>query len=397
MLTPSSTAPTLRVAIYRTSSLGDVVLATSCLNLLEQLPVPTEVTWLGRGAALDIVTSAYPNVRGLEIGRGDSPATLQKVIAQLSSYHVLIDLQCNIRSRWFARALKSAHQVAYFAADKAQLARGRLLVEARVRGRRRPLPDRVRLAQRPQYEMMCDTLRRALRHHLPIEMRDGVESALVRPRLPIPEAFDAPWRKELKFGTWLGVAPGAAHPTKQAPLELVRDVILKVQSTLVRRAGEAHSALGLVFFGDENDRQVARELLDMLGWTDPVLNLAGRLSLWESAIALRETSGLLSNDSSLGHIAEAVDTPVAVLFGPTVEAFGFAPHMRESRAFSGAVGCRPCSKHGKIACRYDDKLCFDTLSPDDIAGHLVGLLLGPPLPKTAGRGAGLGAARALSG
>lgn len=385
MLTPSSTAPTLRVAIYRTSSFGDVVLATACLNLLEQLPIPTEVTWIGRGAALDLVASAYPNLRRLEIGRGDSLSTIQKATAHLANYHVLVDLQCNIRSRYLARHLKSAHGVPYFAAEKAQLARSRLIFEARVRGRRRPLPERVQRATRPQYETMCDALRRALRHHLPVEMRDGVESAPVRPRLPIPEGFDAPWRKELKFGTWLAVAPGAAHPTKQAPLVLMRDIILKTRAGVARREGDDAPKLGLVFFGDEKDRQVARALLDELAWTGPVMNLAGRLSLWESAIALRETSGLLSNDSSLGHIAEAVDTPVAVLFGPTVEAFGFAPHMRESRAFSAPVGCRPCSKHGKVPCRYDDKLCFNTLSSGDVATHLVSLLLGPPLAHTSER------------
>jgi ADP-heptose:LPS heptosyltransferase len=303
---------------------------------------------------------------------------LQDVVAQLAGTHVFIDLQCNIRSRWFSRQLKAAHGVPYFTAEKAQLARSRLIVEARLRGRRRPLPEKVRRTERPQFETMCDALRKALRHHLPVEMRDGVETVHVRPHLPIPLTFDAPWRKELKFGTWLGIAPGAAHATKQAPLELVHDIIVKVRQGLARR--ESQTPVGLVFFGDNNDRRVAREVLDQLGpfaSGGPVLNLAGRLSLWESAVALRETSCLLSNDSSLGHIAEAVDTPVALLFGPTVEAFGFTPHMRESRAFSAAVGCRPCSKHGKIPCRYADKLCFNTLSPEDIANHLVELLVGP--------------------
>lgn len=381
MLTPSSTAPTLRVAIYRTSSLGDVVLATACLNLLEQLPIPAEVTWIGRGAALEMVTSAYPNVRGLVVARGDDRATIQKAVEHLANYHLLVDLQCNIRSRLLAHQLKSAHGVPYFSADKRQLARSRLIVEARVRGRRRPLPDRARQTSRPQFETMCDALRTALRSYLPVERQDGLDSTLVRPRLPVPEAFDAPWRKELKFGTWLGIAPGASHPTKQAPIELFRDAILKVRTGLARKGDQAPANLGLAFFGDNNDRQVARDLLDQLAWEGPVLNLAGRLTLWESAIALRETSGLLSNDSSLGHIAEAVDTPVAVLFGPTVEAFGFPPHMRESRAFSSPVGCRPCSKHGKVPCRYGDKLCFNTLSPDDIAEHLIGLIVGePPRP-----------------
>lgn len=375
MLTPSSSPPTLRVAIYRTSSLGDVVLATACLDLLERLPVPTEVTWLGRGAALAMVTSSWSSVRGIEIGKGDSMMDQQKILDALANVHLLVDLQCNLRSQWLARAVRSAHGIPSFQTHKAQLERSRLLVEARVRGRRKPLPPRVSLARRFQFDMMCDTLRTALRHHLPVEMLDGVASSPVRPRLPIPDAFDPPWRKELRFGAWLGVAPGAAHPTKQAPLESMRDILDKVQGGLA--PGDGRSPVGLVFFGDDNDRQVARRLLDGLHWHGPVLNLAGRLSLWESAVALRETTCLLSNDSSLGHIAEAVETPVAILFGPTVEAFGFSPRMRASRAFSAPIGCRPCSKHGKVACRYDDKLCFTAIDLGEVASHLVGLITGP--------------------
>ncbi len=376
MLTPSASAPTLRVAIYRTSSFGDVVLATACLDLLERLPVPTEITWIGRGPALDMIANSWPTVKRREVARTDTVIDLQRAVESLSNVHLFIDLQCNLRSRWLARQLKSGHGVPYFSADKAQLTRSRLIVSARVRGRRRPLPDEVRGVPKHQFEMMCDALRRGLKHHLPVEMRDGIDAA-VRPRLPIPDGFESPWRKELHFGAWLGVAPGAAHPTKQAPLEQMLEVVERVKKQAAEMGSRMPSPLGLVFFGDNHDRQIAMKIQDRAQWPGPVLNLAGRLSLWETAVALSETSCLLSNDSALGHIAEAVDTPTAILFGPTVEAFGFAPRMRQSRAFSTPIGCRPCSKHGKIPCRYEDKLCFSGINPEDVATHLVQLLLAP--------------------
>jgi len=313
-------------------------------------------------------------VKGLEVARSDSVIDLQRAQELLSSNHLFIDLQCNLRSQWLARQLKSAHGVPHFSAEKAQIARSRLIVEARVRGRRKPLPERVRSSSKLQYEMMCDALRRGLAQHLPVEMRDGLEAVPVRPRLPIPDTFDRPWRKELRFGSWLGVAPGAAHPTKQAPAEMIQNILDDVKASLPGGESQRGGPVGLVFYGDNKDRQVALKLLESLQWPGPVLNLAGRLSLWETAVALRETSCLLSNDSSLGHIAEAVDTPVAVLFGPTAESFGFAPRMRQSRAFSAAIGCRPCSKHGKVACRYGDKLCFTAIGLGDVADHLTHLI-----------------------
>jgi ADP-heptose:LPS heptosyltransferase len=198
--------------------------------------------------------------------------------------------------------------------------------------------------------MMCDALKRGLAHHLPVEMRDGLEAGATRPRLPIPDSFDRPWRKELRFGPWLGVAPGAAHATKQAPVEMVQEILERIRTEVAQN--RVPSPLGLVFFGDDTDRQVALRLQDHLHWTGPVLNLAGRLSLWETAVALKETTCLLSNDSSLGHIAEAVDTPTAILFGPTIESFGFAPRMRQSRAFSTLLGYRrPPERPPRVARR----------------------------------------------
>lgn len=54
--------------------------------------------------------------------------------------------------------------------------------------------------------MMCDALKKALRFHLPVEMLDGLDLIEPAPRMPISETFDSPWRKELKFGAWIGIA-----------------------------------------------------------------------------------------------------------------------------------------------------------------------------------------------
>lgn len=378
MLSPSSTLPAIRIGIYRTSSLGDVVLATACLDLLSTLPVTTEVVWIGRGASLDMVGRSWPNIKVIEMSRTDSAQNLSKAISELKHCHVFVDLQGNLRSQWLGRRLNTLYGIRYVSMPKAQIARSRLILEARMRGRRRPLPASTARAWRLQYQTMVDTLKRGLRDHLPSERWAGLEREDYRPRLPIPEDFDPPWRKELRFGMWLGIAPGAAHATKEAPLEIFAESILDTRQAISQnvdaKALQTYP-LGLVFFGDHKDREKAKLLLDRLQWSGPVLNLAGRLSLWESAVALSETTCLLSNDSSLSHIAEAVDTPSAVLFGPTVESFGFAPRMTQSRAFSTRTGCRPCSKHGKLSCRYGDKLCFNSLEVSLVASHVARLIV----------------------
>lgn len=364
MLTPHSSGFQAKVALYRTTSIGDVVLATACLDLLERLPVAVAATWIGREPSLGLLSAAYPAVNYLPYA-ADNPAQTERLIDAVKGCHLVVDLQTTLRSSLFCRALRKRHGVPFYSAEKHSLLRMKLVAQARLRGRARPLPAGVRKNPYPQYRMMLDALWRGLAQHLPKDAlsQDAYEQA--RPFLPLAEEEELrSWQKELRYGRWLAVAPGAAHATKQAPLSVMINILEGVRAATQGR-------LNLVFLGDEKDREVARRMEDHLRWPGGVLNLAGKLPLVESALALRETAVVLTNDSSLAHIAEAVGTPATVLFGPTVEAFGFTPWRDESRTFSDALGCRPCSRHGKAPCRYGDKKCFQDLPFAAVVAHLA--------------------------
>lgn len=369
MLTPSSIIPIVKIGIYRSTSIGDVVLATACLDLLRSLSIPCDVTWIGRHPSLQLLSSAFPAIKTLEV-HSEIPNYQDVVVEELRQVHFLIDLQMSIRSRLICRDLNRTHRVPIYGCDKNTMERGRMVLSARVRGRRRSLPEALLQTERFQFEMMVATLKRALISHLPVDQIDGLEKRTAFPYLETAHDLgQRPWQKELKFGDWLAIAPGAAHPTKKAPQDMYIDILDRIRQHL-HMVKRPEKSLGLVFLGSEAERDEALSIVDILGWQGPVLNLAGKLSLWESALALKEVLFTLSNDSSLAHISEAVGTPCGVLFGPTVEAFGFGPWRRESRAFSAALGCRPCSKHGKTPCRYNDMLCFKLLSPGHIASHV---------------------------
>jgi ADP-heptose:LPS heptosyltransferase len=376
-LTPTTKLPPLRVTIYRTSSIGDAVLSTACIDLLQRVTKDSEITFVGRNPTAGLVKSSYPQLRVLTLQKNDTLSEIMQVVDQLKDQHLLVDLQANIRSRFVATQLRrnKTHVVTM---PKGQVYRGKLLLDARLRGRRHPLPEGK---PRPlQYQAMLETLLRGLDLVWPIESRDGLRHIDARPNLPLPEAGDQPWLKELKFGTWIGIAPGAAFATKQAPISLLSQILEKVQ---VARPNETP---GLMLLGDTKDRVSANELLGDLHWRGTILNLCGRLSLYENALALSQARALLANDSALAHIAEAVGTPVSTLFGPTAESFGFGPHLATSRPFSSNIGCRPCSKHGKSSCRYHDKLCFTTINASHVASHLLSNIApgtaNPPAPET---------------
>jgi ADP-heptose:LPS heptosyltransferase len=173
---------------------------------------------------------------------------------------------------------------------------------------------------------------------------------------------------------WIAVCAGALHHGKWAPAEQFIDILNTVQ----KKNG---ASLGLIFLGDQKDNPHSLEIIEGLQHFGKIINHCGKSSLTESAALLSQCSAVLSNDSALGHLAESVHVDVAMLFGPTVEAFGFVPFRTGSRAFSAPIGCRPCTKSGYTNCRYGDKLCFSAIDNSQVANFLLEKLKLPALAQ----------------
>lgn len=83
-----------------------------------------------------------------------------------------------------------------------------------------------------------------------------------------------------------------------------------------------------------------------------IKNMAGALSLLESAALMQFATMNYVNDSAPMHLASAVNAPVTAVFCSTVPAFGFGPlsdvsFIAETRL---ELDCRPCGLHGHRAC-----------------------------------------------
>ena len=357
----------MKIGIIRTSSIGDVVLATAALELIQNANASIEVVWVGRQPSVGLIATGRTDVIVLDLPSGGSREVVRHITQTLRTCDVVIDLQTSVRTKQIMRALKRS-KVQLVTADKQPWRRFLRVIAARLRGRWLPLKPSEIMAIDRQFEMMRDAVLRGLSL---MGLSMPVTSRQTTPRL-VRESFimtDEAWRRELAFGSWIALAPGASHGTKQAPIEVMGQIIQQM------KADKVTGDFGIVFVGGPDDRTAAVEFLDTGVWTGPVMNLAGKLTLTQTTSVLTSVRGLLSNDSGLAHIAEAVGTPVAVLFGPTIEAFGFSPRDPRSRAFSSNIGCRPCSKHGKPACRFGDKLCFLTIDTYDVAMHVRGFLM----------------------
>ena len=78
---------------------------------------------------------------------------------------------------------------------------------------------------------------------------------------------------------------------------------------------------------------------------------------------------VVTNDTSVCHLAEAVSTPAIVIFGSTVKEFGYAPFLEGSELVetNEILNCRPCSKDGRGKCTNPNYLhCLTTISPQTV-------------------------------
>lgn len=158
----------------------------------------------------------------------------------------------------------------------------------------------------------------------------------------------------LKLGSWadkkfITLAPSAAYPLKRWPLEY--------WSELIQISTDQH----FVLLGGSED-QFLSEL--SVQYPSRVLNLAGQLSLAESAAVVGLSQILISNDTGVMHMAEQQNHPCVALMGPAP--FGF-PSKPSTRVLERELWCRPCSKHGQGPCiNKEFQKCLRDISPTEV-------------------------------
>ncbi len=102
-------------------------------------------------------------------------------------------------------------------------------------------------------------------------------------------------------------------------------------------------------------------------------NLAGQLSLLQSAALMRRARMNYVNDSAPLHLCSAVGAPVAAVFCSTVTAFGFGPYDQTQHVIetSQELACRPCGLHGKTSCPQKHFLCAHSITNEQLLSVLA--------------------------
>ncbi len=160
-----------------------------------------------------------------------------------------------------------------------------------------------------------------------------------RPQL-YPRTSDLDFVSQWKNEPYYCLAPASVWFTKQAPPAIWQYVMEKFDEE------------GIQFYllGGPADHELCEDI-KVFSQRNNVHNLAGKLSLMQSAALMKDAKRNFVNDSGPLHIASAGNAPVSAFFCSTTPEFGFGPLSDDSTVIEVKdLACRPCGLHGHKAC-----------------------------------------------
>lgn len=179
---------------------------------------------------------------------------------------------------------------------------------------------------------------------------DLVTQPKKRPQL-YPPLSDMERISSFQTQTYYCLAPTSVWFTKQAPKKIWLELIEKLASTEVK----------IYLLGAPADHAYLEEIRQAVPKLE-VQNLAGHLTLLQSAALMSGAQRNFVNDSGPLHLASATNAPVSVFFCSTVPAFGFGPLSDDSKIIEVSnLACRPCGLHGHKSCPKGHFQCGEAL------------------------------------
>lgn len=147
---------------------------------------------------------------------------------------------------------------------------------------------------------------------------------------------------QFKTHAYITIAPASLWMTKQFPADRWGEFIRQVN---------VNNDLNVMLVGGPADVELCNRIIEGAGGSN-LMNLAGKLTLMETAALMRDAVMNYVNDSAPLHLASAMNAPVTAIFCSTVSRFGFGPKSDNSEVVETDVelSCRPCGLHGRQVC-----------------------------------------------
>jgi len=160
-----------------------------------------------------------------------------------------------------------------------------------------------------------------------------------RPKM-YPSKKDWDFVNQYKTSEYICIAPASLWFTKQFPVNKWVEFISGVPKKME-----------IFLMGSRADNDICDEIIKFAD-RPLIKNLAGELTLLQTAALMKDSRMNYVNDSAPQHLASAVNAPVTTIFCSTIPSFGFGPLSEDSYVveISEILKCRPCGLHGLKSC-----------------------------------------------
>lgn len=170
-------------------------------------------------------------------------------------------------------------------------------------------------------------------------LADFGADSLSRPSL-FPSEVDVRLVSEYANERFVCLAPASVWYTKQLPVEKWIELINSLPKELK-----------IYLVGGKTDFDLCQQIIEKSHGVEQLKNLAGQLTLLQTAALFARSEHIYVNDSGPLHIASAMNAPTTAFFCSTVPEFGFGPLAEKSEIKQVEnLECRPCGLHGKKEC-----------------------------------------------
>lgn len=180
-----------------------------------------------------------------------------------------------------------------------------------------------------------------------------------KPKL-YPASKDFSKTEEFSKLPFVTLSPSSVWFTKQYPEEKWIELIDKLPSKF-----------NVYLLGGPGDQKKNQDIIEKCKVNVPE-NLAGKLSLLQSAALMSKAEMNYVNDSGPLHLCSAMNAPVTSVFCSTIPDFGFTPLSDKSHVIETTedLECRPCGLHGLKSCPKGHFNCANSISTNQLLNTL---------------------------
>jgi heptosyltransferase-1 len=358
----------VRILLIKLSALGDVIQTLPTLEAIRATYPAAEISWLVEEAAAPVL-ACHPALDHLLVSRRRTWLAAWRHSAQRKiawqqfrhlahllrgqDYDIVIDLQGLAKSAFWTFLARSPRKIGF--------------------DRTREYSYLALTERLPPY----DPDEHAVRRYLRLARHLGAAGDMMRFRLALPlgTGKDLEYLWQEKTGPLIVMHPGTRWPTKYWPVES----FAALAEALIRERQAR-----VVFTGSPTDRPLISRIRSLMA--SAAEDLSGRTAIKDLARLFYRADAAVTTDTGPMHLAAAVGTPVAAVFGPTAP-WRTGPFGSQHRVLRTNLSCSPCLQR-----RCPEPKCLTDLGVPEVFAAVNDILKQnlpmnkPPLPSQAVQG-----------